>query len=167
MSVPAAAAVTDQVSPVSPNRLDGARSTAATATAIAPGSPASEKRIGDENDKDVEAGAGAALQKRQTELVDQTSRFPLRQLLTIFACLQMLLFISFVDQSSVAAILPVLAADLGAGDVINWVGTSWLIATASTQMVLPFDPVLRWRWRLIVRVRRSSLASATSLGGRA
>ncbi|KAE9405501.1 MFS general substrate transporter [Gymnopus androsaceus JB14] len=75
-------------------------------------------------------------------MVDQSSRLPLRKILLIFSVLQLVLFISYMDQTfvssfeSVSTVLPVISNDLGSADEIGWVGTSFLIATCSSQMIL-------------------------------
>lgn len=82
------------------------------------------------HDEAIDLEARPLPSKRPTELFDQSSRNSPKRILTVMACLQMLLFISFVDQSSVAAILPVLAQDLNAADSINWTGTAFVCLMA-------------------------------------
>ncbi|KAF9013765.1 MFS general substrate transporter, partial [Hymenopellis radicata] len=69
-------------------------------------------------------------------VTDQSSRLPLRKVLTIFAVLQLIIFLSFMDQTSVSTVLPQISEELGSADRIGWVGTAFLIATCSSQMAL-------------------------------
>ncbi|KIY68147.1 MFS general substrate transporter [Cylindrobasidium torrendii FP15055 ss-10] len=69
-------------------------------------------------------------------VTDQSTRLPLRKVLTIFGVLQLVLFLSFMDQTSVSTVLPKISEDLGSADRIGWVGTAFLIATCSSQMIL-------------------------------
>ncbi|KAF8916579.1 major facilitator superfamily domain-containing protein [Mucidula mucida] len=82
---------------------------------------------------------------QEATLTDQSSRLPLRKVLTIFAVLQLIIFLSFMDQTSVSTVLPQISEELGSADRfftkpvvvrIGWVGTAFLIATCSSQMAL-------------------------------
>lgn len=69
------------------------------------------------------------------ELQDQTSRLPRKSLLLIFFALQLALFLSFVDSTSVSTAAPHIAADLNASESISWIGTSFLVANTSFQII--------------------------------
>ncbi|KAK7443516.1 hypothetical protein VKT23_015688 [Stygiomarasmius scandens] len=76
-------------------------------------------------------------QLRETiDLEDQS--FPehsTQKIWAIFAVLQLLLFVACVDQTSVNTSVPELVQALGNADTIGWVGTSFLIARCSSQMI--------------------------------
>jgi sugar phosphate permease len=91
---------------------------------------------------DVELGladsAGAEnLQRLRSKLSiqDQTSRLPMKQLLVIFFGLAISLLLSFLDQTSVSTALPSMAREFGAASEVSWVGTSFLIANTSMQVL--------------------------------
>lgn len=71
----------------------------------------------------------------QPVLHDQSSRLPTAKLLVIFLGLQLALFLSFLDSTSVSTAAPIIGRDLNASDSISWVGTSFLVANTSFQIV--------------------------------
>lgn len=70
-----------------------------------------------------------------TELQDQSKRLQGTQLLLVFVGLQLALFLSFLDSTSVSTAAPIIGQDLGASSSITWVGTSFLVANTSFQIV--------------------------------
>jgi sugar phosphate permease len=91
---------------------------------------------------DVELGLadGAAadqLQRLHTKLSlqDQTSRLPFKQLLIVFFGLAISLLLSFLDQTSVSTALPSMAREFDSASEVSWVGTSFLIANTSMQVL--------------------------------
>ncbi|KAK2746750.1 hypothetical protein FQN55_005477 [Onygenales sp. PD_40] len=66
---------------------------------------------------------------------DLSNEFPFTRLLIILSALAFTLFVSFIDQNSVSTALPAIAKDLDAFASISWVGTSFLIANTSFQLV--------------------------------
>ncbi|BGP36741.1 hypothetical protein JCM10449v2_000643 [Rhodotorula kratochvilovae] len=68
-------------------------------------------------------------------LQDQTSRLSGGQLLIVFFGLQVALFLSFLDSTSVSTAAPAIGRDLGASSSISWVGSSFLLANTSFQIV--------------------------------
>jgi len=91
---------------------------------------------------DVELGVADAIGGEQMErlrsklsIQDQTSRLPLKQLLIVFFGLAISLLLSFLDQTSVSTALPSMAREFDAASEISWVGTSFLIANTSMQIL--------------------------------
>lgn len=78
---------------------------------------------------------GGAPLKREESIEDQTSRLSHKKLLIIFCGLGSALFLSFLDTTSVTTALPKIASDIHAGQSITWVGTSYLVATTSFQLI--------------------------------
>ncbi|KAL1742627.1 major facilitator superfamily domain-containing protein [Schizophyllum fasciatum] len=72
---------------------------------------------------------------RETSIEDQATRLSSRKLLVIFLGLGSALFLSFLDTTSVTTALPKIATDIHAGQSITWVGTSYLVATTSFQLI--------------------------------
>lgn len=68
-------------------------------------------------------------QDRQSKIV------PRKRLLVIFPALALVHFTSFIDQTSVSTTLPSIAAALNAGSSISWIGTSFLTASTSIQLI--------------------------------
>lgn len=66
-------------------------------------------------------------------LDDQTSRLPIRRLMTAYLCLALIYFISTLDINSVATALPAISRSLDAGSSITWVGTAYLMGQTSFQ----------------------------------
>lgn len=60
-------------------------------------------------------------------LVDQQQHLRGSQLLLVFLGLQLALFLSFLDSTSVSTAAPIIGQDLGASSSITWVGTSFLV----------------------------------------
>ncbi|EKG13354.1 Tetracycline resistance protein TetB/drug resistance transporter [Macrophomina phaseolina MS6] len=72
------------------------------------------------------------------ELIDNQNfegQFKFSRLIVILSALAFTLFVSFVDQTSVSTALPAIAKDLNAFESISWVGTSFLIANTSFQLI--------------------------------
>jgi hypothetical protein len=81
---------------------------------------------------------GAARVSRNSELLDTqdyTHRYSFSRLIIILGCLAFALFVSFIDQTSVSTALPAIAKSLNAYDSISWVGTSFLVASTSFQLI--------------------------------
>ncbi|KAK4705325.1 hypothetical protein P7C70_g880, partial [Phenoliferia sp. Uapishka_3] len=68
-------------------------------------------------------------------LQDQTNRLHGSKLLVVFFGLQLALFLSFLDSTSVSTAIPDIGRDLNASASITWVGTSFLVANTSFQIV--------------------------------
>lgn len=66
---------------------------------------------------------------------DQSSTLPKSKLYILFIGLQIALFISFIDSTSVSTILPTIADELNASSSITWAGTAFLVANTSFQIV--------------------------------
>lgn len=67
--------------------------------------------------------------KKKVVLQDQSSTELSTLTKTVIFCgLGLSLFLSFLDSTSVATAAPIIAKDLGAGESISWVGTSYLVA---------------------------------------
>ncbi|KAL8287175.1 hypothetical protein RQP46_003627 [Phenoliferia psychrophenolica] len=68
-------------------------------------------------------------------LQDQSTRLEGSKLFVVFFGLQLALFLSFLDSTSVSTAIPIIGRDLNASDSITWVGTSFLVANTSFQIV--------------------------------
>lgn len=66
---------------------------------------------------------------------DQSVRLPKAKLLIIIFGLQIALFISFIDSTSVSTILPIIGRDLDAAESVTWAGTAFLVANTSFQII--------------------------------
>lgn len=91
---------------------------------------------------DVELGLAHTLGSEHLErlrsklsIQDQTSRLPLKQLLIVFFGLAISLLLSFLDMTSVSTALPSMAREFQAASEVSWVGTSFLIANTSMQIL--------------------------------
>jgi sugar phosphate permease len=91
---------------------------------------------------DLELGVADAVGEETLErlrsklsMQDQTSRLPMRQLLIVFFGLALSLLLSFLDQTSVSTALPSMAREFDAASEVSWVGTSFLIANTSMQIL--------------------------------
>jgi len=73
--------------------------------------------------------------KLEIQLQDQSATLPTTKLLLLFLGLQIALFLSFVDSTSVSTILPVIGNELDAAESITWAGTAFLVANTSFQIV--------------------------------
>ncbi|KAL1651917.1 hypothetical protein SLS58_000040 [Diplodia intermedia] len=74
----------------------------------------------------------------KSELVDNQNfegQFKFGRLVVILSALAFTLFVSFLDQTSVSTALPAIATDLNAFETISWIGTSFLIANTSFQLI--------------------------------
>ncbi|KAF9635211.1 putative vacuolar basic amino acid transporter 1 protein [Lasiodiplodia theobromae] len=77
-------------------------------------------------------------QPAEPELVDNQNfegQFNFGRLVVILSALAFTLFVSFLDQTSVSTALPAIATDLNAFETISWIGTSFLIANTSFQLI--------------------------------
>ncbi|PGH16034.1 hypothetical protein AJ79_02014 [Helicocarpus griseus UAMH5409] len=81
------------------------------------------------------ADADLDVSTRWVDTQDLSNEFPFTRLLIILSALAFTLFVSFIDQTSVSTTLPQIAKDLDAFASISWVGTSFLIANTSFQLV--------------------------------
>jgi hypothetical protein len=66
---------------------------------------------------------------------DHSNEFSFPRLLVILSALAFTLFVSFLDQTSVTTALPSIAKSLNAFESISWVGTSFLVANTSFQLI--------------------------------
>ncbi|BGP12769.1 hypothetical protein JCM10213v2_000686 [Rhodosporidiobolus nylandii] len=73
--------------------------------------------------------------KEVVRLQDQTSHLRGSQLMLVFFGLQLALFLSFLDSTSVSTAAPNIGIDLNASSSISWVGSSFLLANTSFQIV--------------------------------
>ncbi|KAK9899515.1 MFS general substrate transporter [Cystobasidium minutum MCA 4210] len=73
--------------------------------------------------------------KRIISFDDQTSRLSRSKLVVVFLGLSFTIFLSLADQVTVATAAPVIGKALEAGESIAWVGTSYLIANTSSQLI--------------------------------
>lgn len=71
-----------------------------------------------------------------TEIEDSQSQvLPLRKLLIVFPALALVQFTSFLDQTAVSTAQPAIANGLHVGSSISWIGSSFLIASTSIQLI--------------------------------
>ncbi|GAA6032729.1 hypothetical protein JCM8097_000763 [Rhodosporidiobolus ruineniae] len=73
--------------------------------------------------------------KEVAALTDQTSRLHGSQLMLVFFGLQLALFLSFLDSTSVSTAAPEIGRDLNSSSSITWVGSAFLLANTSFQIV--------------------------------
>jgi sugar phosphate permease len=66
---------------------------------------------------------------------DQSSRLPFKKLMVVFFGLAISLLLSFLDMTSVSTALPSIAREFQAASDVSWVGTSFLIANTSMQIL--------------------------------
>ncbi|KAI9745932.1 MAG: hypothetical protein M1818_000613 [Claussenomyces sp. TS43310] len=90
-------------------------------------------------------------------LDDQNQRLPFTQLITVYLCLAICDFVSFLDASSITTALPSIARSLSAQNSITWAGTSYLIAYAAFQVlygrlsdVFGRKPILLWSVAMLI-----------------
>ena len=95
----------------------------------------SEMGIHDDIDGEQKLKQNHKSMRRVVSIQDQTSRLPMKKLLVVFAALALSAFLSFLDATSVSPALATIAGDFGAGSQISWVGTSFLIANTSAQIL--------------------------------
>ena len=92
-----------------------------------------------DSERDVELGIAdlTALERLNTKssIQDQSSRLPLKKLLIVFFGLAISLMLAFLDQTSVSTALPSVAREFDAASEVSWVGTSFLIANTSMQIL--------------------------------
>jgi len=92
-----------------------------------------------DSERDVELGVAdlTALERlnTKTSIQDQSSRLPLKKLLVVFFGLAISLMLAFLDQTSVSTALPSVAREFDAASEVSWVGTSFLIANTSMQIL--------------------------------
>jgi MFS family permease len=70
-----------------------------------------------------------------SQILDQSAKPPTSKLLLLILGLQIALFLSFIDSTSVSTILPVIGNELDAAESITWAGTAFLVANTSFQIV--------------------------------
>lgn len=75
------------------------------------------------------------MSKAPVVLQDQSTRLAGSKLYVVFLGLQLALFLSFLDSTSVATAIPIIGRDLNASESVTWVGTSFLVANTSFQIV--------------------------------
>ena len=68
-------------------------------------------------------------------LQDQTSRLSKSKLMLVFFGLQIALFLSFIDSTSVSTAAPIIGQDLSASSSISWLGTAFLVANTAFQII--------------------------------
>ncbi|GAA5850102.1 hypothetical protein JCM8547_001011 [Rhodosporidiobolus lusitaniae] len=73
--------------------------------------------------------------REAAQLQDQSSRLQGGQLMLVFFGLQLALFLSFLDSTSVSTAAPDIGRDLNASSSITWVGSAFLLANTSFQIV--------------------------------
>lgn len=84
------------------------------------------------------AQMGATSTPTDGEIVDTqdyANQYSFSRLIVILSALAFTLFVSFIDQNSVSTALPAIAKSLDAYDSISWVGTSFLVANTSFQLI--------------------------------
>jgi hypothetical protein len=83
------------------------------------------------------AGGAENLERLRSKLSiqDQTSRLPMKQLLIVFFGLAISLLLSFLDMTSVSTAWPSMAREFESASEVSWVGTSFLIANTSMQIL--------------------------------
>jgi len=84
-----------------------------------------------------EEGGSDPLERVRSKLSiqDQSSRLPFKQLIIVFVSLGVSLLLAFLDQTSVSTALPSIAREFDAASDASWVGTSFLIANTSMQIL--------------------------------
>ncbi|KAK6082749.1 transporter C3H1.06c 5 [Seiridium cupressi] len=75
----------------------------------------------------------AGVHDRKGGLDNQTSRLPLRRLMSACLCLAAIYFVSTLDINSVATALPTISRPLNAGNSITWTGTAYLMGQTTFQ----------------------------------
>lgn len=71
-----------------------------------------------------------------SEIEDSQSQvLPLRKLLIVFPALALVQFTSFLDQTAVSTAQPAISNGLHIGSSISWIGSSFLIASTSIQLI--------------------------------
>jgi Na+/melibiose symporter-like transporter len=65
----------------------------------------------------------------------QRNEMSTRQLRIAIPALSVCLFVSFIDQTSVSTATPSIAGELNTGTATSWIGTSFLIASTSFQLI--------------------------------
>jgi Na+/melibiose symporter-like transporter len=75
------------------------------------------------DDSDVESVGG------------QRNMMTKKRLLVAMPALSVALFVSFIDQTSVATATPIIARDLDTGAATSWIGASFLIASTAFQLI--------------------------------
>ncbi|GAA5832182.1 hypothetical protein JCM11251_004270 [Rhodosporidiobolus azoricus] len=73
--------------------------------------------------------------KELAALQDQSSRLQGGQLMLVFFGLQLALFLSFLDSTSVSTAVPEIGRDLNSSSSITWVGSAFLLANTAFQIV--------------------------------
>ncbi|KAL7276684.1 hypothetical protein RUND412_000301 [Rhizina undulata] len=68
-------------------------------------------------------------------LKDQSQRLPPKQFVLVCISLIISIFLISLEQSSVSTALPAISKDIGAGNAIGWVGSSFLIANTVGQAI--------------------------------
>ncbi|ESK82344.1 mfs drug transporter [Moniliophthora roreri MCA 2997] len=68
-------------------------------------------------------------------LIDQTNYVPTRKVISIFFSCATIGFIAYLDETMIAVALPLISSELGGGNQIAWVGTSYFITSTSFQLV--------------------------------
>ncbi|SCV67788.1 BQ2448_5399 [Microbotryum intermedium] len=68
-------------------------------------------------------------------LQDQTNYLPVRQILVVFAAMQLAVLLSFLDQSMLSSALPTISAHFGAGRNSSWVASAYLLTSTAFQPI--------------------------------
>ncbi|SGZ17128.1 BQ5605_C020g09097 [Microbotryum silenes-dioicae] len=74
--------------------------------------------------------------RHSNNLQDQTNYLPVRQILIVFAAMQLAVLLSFLDQSMLSSALPTISAHFGAGRSSSWVASAYLLTTTAFQPIL-------------------------------
>ena len=73
--------------------------------------------------------------ERYLSIEDQARDYPHKVILIAMLALSVALLVSFLDSTSVSSTVPTVAAQFNASDQFSWVGTSFLIANTSFQIL--------------------------------
>ena len=91
---------------------------------------------------DVESGLAEGAPSDHLERIrsklsiqDQSSRLPFKQLIIVFVGLGLSMCLAFLDMTTVSTALPSIAREFQAASDVSWVGTSYLIANTSMQIL--------------------------------
>lgn len=66
---------------------------------------------------------------------NQTNVLSTKLLLIAFSAISIALFVSFIDQTSVSTSIPAISSDLNTGTATSWIGSSFLVASTSFQLI--------------------------------
>ncbi|KAK1230844.1 hypothetical protein PQX77_006062 [Marasmius sp. AFHP31] len=84
-------------------------------------------------DEGLQAAAPEAQQSKG--LGDQTNYVPIRKIVSIFVSCAITEFTTLLDETMIAVALPQISSELGGGNQIAWVATSYFVTSTSFQLV--------------------------------